>query len=93
MINTFFISADLRSLQRGGGPGSYVSPRREVSPTYSPRPPSPRDDKIRTPPPQQTAFGEATHARGGHGIFGRPKVMVIDKYVDFVKNSRLFCSN
>lgn len=63
------LTADLRSLQRG----NYQSPRqqsRRHSPDYS----SPRDDKIPPPPPQETAFGDATHARGGHGIFGQPKV-------------------
>lgn len=64
-----FIAADLRSFQKG----TYQSPRRS-SPTYSPRPPSPRDDKIKPPPAQHTAFGESTYARGGHGIFGQPKV-------------------
>lgn len=63
------ISADLRSLQRG----TYQSPRRS-SPDYSPRPPSPRDDKIKPPPAQHTALGDSTYARGGHGIFGQPKV-------------------
>ncbi|XP_053395672.1 trichohyalin-like [Mercenaria mercenaria] len=77
--------ADLRSVQKGG-PGSYRSPRGHISPTYSPRPPDPRDDLIKAPPPQQTAFGEATHARGGHGIFGQPKTDAekdqSDKYKD-----------
>ena len=60
----------MRSLQNG----TYKSPRR-ASPDYSPRPPSPRDDKIKPPPVQNTAFGESTYARGGHGIFGQPKVV------------------
>ncbi|KAL4236535.1 positive regulation of cytokinesis [Mactra antiquata] len=81
--------ADLRSLQRG----TYQSPRqqqlshrRQLSPEYSPRPSSPRDDKIGPPPIQQTALGETTHARGGHGIFGQPKTEAekdqSDKYKD-----------
>ncbi|XP_052774184.1 centrosome and spindle pole-associated protein 1-like isoform X28 [Mya arenaria] len=64
--------ADLRAVQRG----TYQSPRssRRASPqSFSPRPPSPRDDKIKPPPAQQTAQGESTYARGGHGIFGMPK--------------------
>lgn len=63
-------TADLRSLQRGT---VEASPRR-ASPVLSPRPPSPRDDKIKPPPMQINATGESTFARGGHGIFGQPKV-------------------
>ena len=33
-----------------------------------------RDDLIGPPPVQTTAEGETSHARGGHGIFGMPKV-------------------
>lgn len=68
-VLVYHLPADLRSLQRG----TYQSPRHQ-SPAYSPRPPSPRDDKIKPPPAQHTAFGESTYARGGHGIFGQPKV-------------------
>ncbi|XP_052774162.1 centrosome and spindle pole-associated protein 1-like isoform X7 [Mya arenaria] len=81
--------ADLRAVQRG----TYQSPRssRRASPqSFSPRPPSPRDDKIKPPPAQQTAQGESTYARGGHGIFGMPKTDAekdaSDKYKDELRD-------
>lgn len=50
------------------------SPRK--TPYRSPRgpPTSVRDDLIGPPPVQTTAEGEQSYARGGHGIFGMPKV-------------------
>ena len=71
----WYFSADLRSLQRGNL-SDRRSPVHQLPPagSFSPRPPSPRDDKIRPPPPQHNAVGESTYARGGHGIFGQPKV-------------------
>lgn len=41
--------------------------------------PSYRDDLIGPPPAQTTADGETTFARGGHGIFGMPKVNFQEK--------------
>ncbi|ESO88125.1 hypothetical protein LOTGIDRAFT_234696 [Lottia gigantea] len=64
------VVADLRAKNKG------YSPRYEPmsSPTRGgPRPASPKDDLIKTPPAQTTAEGESTYARGGHGIFGHPK--------------------
>ncbi|XP_055956328.1 centrosome and spindle pole-associated protein 1 isoform X3 [Patella vulgata] len=66
--------ADLRALQKGYSPRydtGYVDPY--ISPRGVARAASPKDDLIKTPPAQTTALGEATHARGGHGIFGHPK--------------------
>ena len=59
---------------------AYVSPR-------APEPSSVRDDLFGPPPVQTTAFGEQSHARGGHGIFGMPKVSVV------VLSNWHFCSH
>ena len=40
-----------------------------------------RDDLIGPPPLQTTADGEASFARGGHGIFGAPKVTFLSLLV------------
>ena len=68
----FLFTADLRSIQRGY---ASVSPRKHSPVLDSPRPPAPRDDLIKPPPEQKNVFGDPTYARGGHGIFGMPKVM------------------
>ncbi|XP_041358553.1 centrosome and spindle pole-associated protein 1-like isoform X26 [Gigantopelta aegis] len=85
------VIADLRTVLKDGSGQStgnlagYESPRK-WNPYTSPRPPSPRDDKIKTPPKQTTALGDVTHARGGHGIFGQPKTEAekteADRYKD-----------
>ena len=46
---------------------SYLSRRRAAAGDV-------RDDLIKPPPVQITADGEISYARGGHGIFGVPKV-------------------
>ncbi|XP_046566722.1 centrosome and spindle pole-associated protein 1-like [Haliotis rubra] len=76
------IIADLRSLRRPGGPPTTAG----VYAGTSPRPPSPRDDLIRTPPLQTTAAGEPSHARGGHGIFGQPKTDAEKHQTDVYKD-------
>ncbi|XP_071119619.1 centrosome and spindle pole-associated protein 1-like isoform X2 [Haliotis cracherodii] len=76
------IIADLRSLRRPGGPPTAAG----VYAGTSPRPPSPRDDLIRTPPLQTTAAGEPSHARGGHGIFGQPKTDAEKHQTDVYKD-------
>ncbi|XP_067678651.1 centrosome and spindle pole-associated protein 1-like [Haliotis asinina] len=76
------IIADLRALRRPGGPPTTAG----VYAGTSPRPPSPRDDLIRTPPLQTTAAGEPSHARGGHGIFGQPKTDAEKHQTDVYKD-------
>lgn len=72
-------AADLRQMHHTNDPEgptgnvSYRSPRKPAAPT------SVRDDLIKTPPVQTTAEGEQSFARGGHGIFGMPKVKTILK--------------
>ena len=58
-----------------GGPGSARSPPPRESPRFR-APGSPKDDLIKPPPVQQNAKGESTYARGGHGIFGQPRVIM-----------------
>ena len=57
------------------GPGSARSPPPRESPRFR-APGSPKDDLIKPPPVQQNAKGESTYARGGHGIFGQPRVIM-----------------
>lgn len=59
--------ADLRHLRINGQDDSHA----KQSPRGPPQPVSPRL-VAKSPPPNQQ--GEATYARGGHGIFGVPKV-------------------
>ena len=58
-----------------GGSGSARSPPPRESPRFR-APGSPKDDLIKPPPVQQNAKGESTYARGGHGIFGQPRVIM-----------------
>ncbi|XP_059151654.1 centrosome and spindle pole associated protein 1-like isoform X7 [Physella acuta] len=67
----------------GGGGGPQAGNTTRAANSY-------RDDLIGPPPVQTTAEGEASFARGGHGIFGMPKTdaekMQADKYkVDLKK--------
>lgn len=62
-----------------GGTSARSPPPRE-SPRFR-APASPKDDLIKPPPNQQNAKGENTYARGGHGIFGQPRVSSHKKFV------------
>lgn len=53
------------------GDRSARSPPPRESPRFRA---DPKDDLIKPPPVQQNAKGESTYARGGHGIFGQPRV-------------------
>lgn len=71
MYILFLILADLRALHQD--PDTARSRATHESPRFR-APSSPKDDLIAPPPNQTDASGDVTHARGGHGIFGQPKV-------------------
>ena len=69
-------TADLRSMHYDNvGDRSARSPPPRESPRFR-APGSPKDDLIKPPPVQQNANRESTYARGGHGIFGQPRVII-----------------
>ena len=98
-----FYAADLRQMKKDND-NPDLSPRRQapsVAAYQSPRGPSNvRDDLFGPPPAQTTSEGELSHARGGHGIFGLPKVKkfllwktIIVLFIIFVKeNKNKLCS-
>lgn len=76
-MNIEFFPADLRGMHNTNqDPDTARSRVTRESPRFQ-APTSPRDDLIGQPPPQIDAAGDVTHARGGHGIFGQPKVEAI----------------
>lgn len=75
MDQLLHFAADLRLMHKDND--NPDSPRKAALSYRSPRGPAAstvRDDLIGPPPVQTTAEGEQSHARGGHGIFGMPKV-------------------
>lgn len=65
--------ADLRAMHQDPETARSTARATHESPRFR-APSSPRDDLIAPPPDQIDASGDVTHARGGHGIFGQPKV-------------------
>lgn len=91
--------ADLRAMHQDPETARSTARATHESPRFR-APSSPRDDLIAPPPDQIDASGDVTHARGGHGIFGQPKVNEVKWYKSLwfylgvkilTKNSILCC--
>lgn len=80
-IIIFYCTADLRQMRHDNNnrdtkftPRGYEKSNVGQSGNTTRAAASYRDDLIGPPPAQTTAEGETSFARGGHGIFGMPKV-------------------